>query len=131
MQSHKAVLAVIGLSLLSSAVCAQQPRASTNDPRANPKIPSENLETIIASDGSRLMGMLLLASGAEMHPTVILLHGFPGYEQNMDLAQALRRDGWNVLAVPYRGPWGAGGTFTFTHCLQGVDAILPYVSKRR
>ncbi len=129
MQSHKAVLAVIGLSLLSSAVCAQQPRAITNDPPPNPKIPSQNLETIIDSDGSRLMGMLLLASGAEMHPTVILLHGFPGYEQNMDLAQALRRDGWNVLAVHYRGTWGSEGTFTFTHCMQDVDAMLTYVSK--
>src|SRR6266436_1272635 len=129
MQSHKAVLAVIGLSLLSSAVCAQQPRAITNDPPPNPKIPSQNLEPIIDSDGSRLMGMLLLASGAEMHPTVILLHGFPGYEQNMDLAQALRRDGWNVLAVHYRGTWGSEGTFTFTHCMQDVGAMLTYVSK--
>src|ERR1700730_19397164 len=114
MQSHKAALAVIGLSLLSSAVCAQQRRAITNDPPPNQKIPSQNVETIIDSDGSRLMGMLLLASGAEMHPMVILLHGFPGYEQNMDLAQALRRDGSNVMAVHYSGTPLFNGTFTFT-----------------
>lgn len=64
-----------------------------------------------------------------MHPMVILLHGFPGYEQNMDLAQALRRDGWNVLAVHYRGTWGSEGTFTFTRCMQDVGAMLTYVSK--
>lgn len=84
---------------------------------------------IIDSDGSRLLGLLLLASGAEMHPTVILLHGFPGYEQNMDLAQALRRDGWNVLAMHYRGSWGSEGTFTFTHCMQDVGAMLTYVTQ--
>ncbi len=128
MQNHKAALALIGLSLLCKAVCAQQPNAIANDPPTNPKTPSQNVETIIDSDGSRLMGMFLLASGAELHRTVILLHGFPGYEQNMDLAQALRRDGWNVLAMHYRGAWGSGGTFSFTHCIADVGAMLAYVS---
>jgi len=116
------------MTLVSNAVCAQQPRAIAHDPLPSPKIASQNLETIIDSNGSRLMGMLLLASGAEMHRTVILLHGFPGYEQNMDLAQALRRDGWNVLAVHYRGAWGSQGTFSFTHCMEDAGAMLRYVS---
>src|SRR5271154_1397645 len=120
MQSHKAALAWIGLSLLSNALYAQQPKAVANDPPPNPSIPSQNVETIIYSDGSRLMGIFLLASGVETHRTVILLHGFPGYEQNMDLAQALRRDGWNVLAVHYRGAWGSEGSFSFKHCMQDV-----------
>jgi pimeloyl-ACP methyl ester carboxylesterase len=127
MQNHKAALALIGLSLLSNFVCAQQPKAIAKDSPANPSIPSQNVETIIYSDGSRLMGMFLLASGAETHRTVILLHGFPGYEQNMDLAQALRRDGWNVLAVHYRGAWGSEGSFSFTHCMQDIGVMLTYV----
>src|SRR5579863_2253429 len=128
MQSYKVALAVAGMTLVSNAVCAQQPRAIAHDPLPSPKIASQNLETIIDSNGSRLMGMLLLASGAEMHRTVILLHGFPGYEQNMDLAQALRRDGWNVLAVHYRGAWGSQGTFSFTHCMEDAGAMLTYVT---
>ena len=64
------------------------------------------------------MGLFLLASGTQPHPTVILLHGFPGYEQNIDLAQSLRRDGWNVLAMHYRGAWGSQGTFSL-HPLHG------------
>ncbi len=107
---------------------AQQPAAIANDPAPDVKAPSKNLETIIPSHGSRLMGMFMLAAGAQSHGTVILLHGFPGYEQNMDLAQALRRAGWNVLALHYRGAWGSGGSFTFTHCMEDVGAMLAYVN---
>ena len=46
----------------------------------------------------------------------------------MDLAQALRRDGWNVLAMHYRGAWGSEGTFSFTHCMEDVDTMLAYVT---
>jgi pimeloyl-ACP methyl ester carboxylesterase len=73
------------------------------------------------------MGIFLLAAGTEPHGTVILLHGFPGYEQNMDLAQALRRDGWNVLAMHYRGAWGSDGSFSFTHCIEDVGTMLAYL----
>jgi len=34
---------------------------------------------------------------------VILFHGLPGNEQNLDLAQAIRRANWNVLTLHYRG----------------------------
>jgi pimeloyl-ACP methyl ester carboxylesterase len=74
------------------------------------------------------MGVFLLASGTQPHPTVILLHGFPGYEQNMDLAQSLRRDGWNVLAMHYRGAWGSQGAFSFSHCIEDVSAMLADVT---
>ena len=90
-------------SLLSCSAPAQQPNAITNDPEPNSSAPTQNLETVMDSHGSRIMGVFLLASGTQPHPTVILLHGFPGYEQNIDLAQSLRRDGWNVLAMHYRG----------------------------
>jgi len=49
------------------------------------------------------------AQGAGPHPTVVLLHGFPGNEKNLVLAQALRRAGWNVVFFHYRGSWGSGG----------------------
>jgi uncharacterized protein len=115
--------------LVASASLAQQPRAIANDPAANAAAPTQNVETVIDSHGSHIMGMLLLASGTQPHPTVILLHGFPGYEQNGDLAQSLRRDGWNVLAMHYRGSWGSQGTFTFTHCMEDVDTMFAYVTQ--
>jgi pimeloyl-ACP methyl ester carboxylesterase len=44
--------------------------------------------------------------------TVILLHGFPGNEKNLDLAQDIRRAGWDVLYFNYRGSWGSPGDFS-------------------
>ncbi len=115
--------------LACSGLIAQMPRAIANDPTPDAKAPTQNLETVIPSHGGKMMGLLLLAEGAEPHGTVILLHGFPGYEQNMDLAQALRRDGWNVLAMHYRGAWGSQGSFSFSHCMEDVGAMLAYLTE--
>ena len=122
------LLATLAL-LIASVSLAQQPNAITNDPEPNPSAPTQNIETVIDSHGSRIMGLFLLASGTQPHPTVILLHGFPGYEQNIDLAQSLRRDGWNVLAMHYRGAWGSQGSFSFTHCMEDVSTMLAYVTQ--
>ena len=48
-------------------------------------------------------------AGAGRRPTVVLLHGLPGNEKNLDLAQAIRRAGWNVVTFNYRGSWGSPG----------------------
>jgi len=119
-------LALIALLCATAVLPAQQPRAIATDP-APTKPTTQNIETVISSHGSKLTGSFLLAAGAEPHGTVILLHGFPGYEQNMDLAQAMRRAGWNVLAMHYRGSWGAEGTFSFTHCIEDAGTMLAYV----
>ncbi|HXS11528.1 MAG TPA: alpha/beta fold hydrolase, partial [Acidobacteriaceae bacterium] len=103
--------------------------AITTDPAPNPSSPTQNVETVLNSHGSHIEGLFLLASGTDPHPTVILLHGFPGYEQNIDLAQSLRRDGWNVLAMHYRGSWGSQGTFSFSHCIEDVSTMLAYVTQ--
>ncbi len=72
----------------------------------------------------RLLGAMLLARGCNPHPTVLLLHGFPGYERNFDIAHILRRGGYNVLIFHYRGAWGSGGTFSFTHVIE--DTLFAY-----
>jgi len=123
-----AVLCLLTFVVACVSLHAQQPYAIAHDPTPNAHAPTRNIETIIDSHGSRITGMMLLASGTQPHRTVILLHGFPGYEQNMDLAQALRRDGWNVLAMHYRGTWGSQGTFSFTHCMEDVSAMLAYLN---
>jgi uncharacterized protein len=55
------------------------------------------------------------------------MHGFPGYEQNLDIAQALRRAGWNAMAVHYRGSWGVKGDFSFAHVLEDADAEVAFL----
>lgn len=79
------------------------------------------------SGGARLNGLIYLADGAGPHPTVILLHGYPGNEKNLDLAQAMRRDGFNVMFFHYRGAWGSEGNFSFTHVVEDVAAAADFL----
>lgn len=81
----------------------------------------------IPSHGESLNAMAYVAAGAGPHPAVILLHGFPGNERNLDLAQDMRRAGWDVLYFNYRGSWGTPGDFSFAHGIEDVAAVLAYV----
>jgi len=121
--------ALISATLLFAATAfAQTPSALTTDPApdsANP--PSMVSLAGVPSHGENLLGVFYLAAGAGPHPTLVLMHGFPGYEQNLDLAQAIRRAGWNVLAVHYRGSWGVKGVFSYAHAIEDADAEVAFV----
>ena len=108
------------LALCALALPAQTPLPTNSAPPAM-------THPLIASHGTDLLGVFYLAAGAGPHPTAILFHGFPGYEQNLDLAQDLRSAGWNVLAYHYRGSWGVPGTFTFLHAAEDADAEVQFV----
>jgi pimeloyl-ACP methyl ester carboxylesterase len=62
-----------------------------------------------------------MANGPGPHPTVVLLHGFPGNEKNLDTAQVLRRAGFNVMFFHYRGAWGSEGDY---QVLKGYEDAL-------
>lgn len=81
----------------------------------------------LESYGSDLCGFMMTPQGKGPHPTAILLHGFPGYDDPIDLAHALRRCGMNVLRFHYRGSWGVKGTFSFTHCLEDVKSAIDFL----
>ncbi|MFI4866029.1 MAG: alpha/beta hydrolase family protein [Steroidobacterales bacterium] len=85
------------------------------------------IEAAIPSGGSRLNAFVYLSAGEGPHPIVILLHGYPGNERNLDLGQAVRRAGYDALYFDYRGSWGSGGTFSFEHGLEDADAALAWV----
>jgi len=89
------------------------------------------VEIAIASDGARLNGLVYLAAGRGVHPLVIFLHGYPGNEKNLDLAQAVRRAGFDALYVDYRGVWGSGGTFSFEHALKDTEAVFAWARDNR
>jgi pimeloyl-ACP methyl ester carboxylesterase len=89
--------------------------------------PPSMQQMILPSHDSMLLGVFYLAAGAAPHPTAVILHGFPGFEQNLDLAQTLRAHGWNVLAVHYRGSWGVKGDFSFTHAAEDADTEVRYI----
>jgi pimeloyl-ACP methyl ester carboxylesterase len=81
----------------------------------------------IPSGGVLMNGRAFIASGSGKHPTLLMLHGFPGNEQNFDLAQAVRRAGWNVVTFHYRGAWGSPGQFGFQHAVEDAHAALVWL----
>jgi pimeloyl-ACP methyl ester carboxylesterase len=90
-----------------------------------PQDPPASMEGVhFSSAGANLNGVIYEAAGAGPHPTLLLLHGFPGNELNADIAQAVRRAGWNAVIFHYRGAWGSDGEFSFTHVLEDSAAVF-------
>jgi uncharacterized protein len=79
------------------------------------------------SGGHRLVGTLHLARGGAAKPTVLLLHGCPGLEKNLDLAAALRDGGWNALVFHYRGCWGSEGRYDLRTIPDDVTAAVDHL----
>lgn len=82
---------------------------------------------VIDSHGARLNALVYQAAGDGPHPVALFLHGFPGNEKNLDLAQAARRAGWDAIYFNYRGSWGSGGTFSMANSLEDVAAALAWI----
>jgi uncharacterized protein len=89
--------------------------------------PASTRQMTIPSHGSMLLGVFYLAAGGNLHPTALVLHGFPGFEQNLDIAQTLRANGWDVLAMHYRGSWGVKGDFSFEHAAEDADTEVQFL----
>jgi pimeloyl-ACP methyl ester carboxylesterase len=85
------------------------------------------VDLLIPGPRGNLFSHLLLPGGKEPYATVLLAHGYPGCEENMDLAQALRRVGFAVLTYHYSGSWGCDGTFSFGNCLSDTESVLQYL----
>src|SRR5262249_12528177 len=116
-----------GLWFATLVYSQQVPSAVTTDPPPDPHHPATMAWPDILSHGAKMYAVIYVASGAGPHPTVLMLHGFPGNEKNLDLAYSMRRAGWNVLAPFYRGAWGSGGTFSFTHALEDAQSCIQFL----
>ncbi len=117
------------LAVPALALASPQPAAVTVDPPIDAAHPAAMAAFVIPSADGTLNAVMYTAAGAAPHPTLLLLHGFPGNEQNLDLAQAARRAGWNVLTFHYRGSWGSLGTFSFAHCAEDAANALAYLRR--
>jgi pimeloyl-ACP methyl ester carboxylesterase len=87
-----------------------------------------NEEITITIGNDSIAAYAMLAAGKEKKETVILLHGRPGNERNLDLAQELRRNGRNVIYFNYRGAWGSQGEFLFSNLTKDVKHVLDFFS---
>ena len=119
---------LIALCFLPAAVLAQSvPAAIFTDPPADAAHPAKMTVLHIPSHGLLINGVVYQPAGAGLHPTLVIFHGLPGNEKNLDLAQAVRRAGWNAVTFNYRGSWGSPGVYRFTQNLEDADAVLAYL----
>lgn len=117
--------AALLLGLGAGAAAADGFDPVTEDPPAADPPPTMEAGPIDAG-GVNMNGIVYLPGGAGPHPVTIILHGLPGNERNLDLAQALRRAGWAVVFFHYRGAWGSGGAFSFGHVLEDVGTVVDW-----
>jgi pimeloyl-ACP methyl ester carboxylesterase len=120
-------LSLMLLFLAAPAGAQSLPRSIYVDPPDDPHAPARLEVLHIPSGEVKINGIAYVAAGPGPHPTALLLHGMPGNEKNLDLAQAMRRAGWTVVAINYRGIWGSPGTFHFAQTLEDTDAALAYL----
>jgi uncharacterized protein len=125
---REALIFAVMLGLAAPAMAA--PRAIDpavfTDPVHDAAHPARMAVVHIPSGGVEINAVVYVAAGAGPHPVVVLCHGLPGNEKNLDLAQAIRRAGWTVINFNYRGSWGSPGSYSFANDLADVDAVLAY-----
>jgi pimeloyl-ACP methyl ester carboxylesterase len=124
----KALALCLSLALAAGSHAAP-PAAVIADPPADPAAPAAMAAFVLPSGDAGMNAVFYLASGAQAHPTLLFLHGFPGNEQNLDLAQAARRAGWNVLTLHYRGSWGSPGAFSFANAAEDSRNALAFLRR--
>jgi pimeloyl-ACP methyl ester carboxylesterase len=122
------LLALAFAAVLSASAAAQSvPAAIFTDPAPDTAHPAAMAVLHIPSHGQTINGIVYQPAGAGPHPTLVICHGLPGNEKNLDLAQAVRRAGWNAVTFNYRGSWGSPGVYRFAQNLEDADSVLAYL----
>jgi dipeptidyl aminopeptidase/acylaminoacyl peptidase len=126
---HATRLTISCFVLLMSPVGAWSDERLYQDPAEfDSEFPPQMVEISIPSYGEVLTGTFYSASGKGPHPTIVTLHAFPGYEKNLDLAQALRRIGFNVLYFDYRGIWGGPSNFSVAAGYEDAASAIAFAT---
>jgi len=112
-----------------AALAQSIPQAIFTDLPPDKAHPANMTVVHIPTHGLLINGVVYQASGDGLHPTIVICHGLPGNEKNLDLAQAARRAGWNAVTFNYRGSWGSPGNFRFAQNLEDGAAVLDYLRK--
>lgn len=85
----------------------------------------------------KLKGRIYKVEGKDPKPSAIICHGYPGDTKNMDLAEELAINGYNILIFYYMGAWGSEGTYRFSNLTPSTKSALnwfiekPYVDPNR
>lgn len=119
----------LAFTCAAAPLAAQQTGPVVTDPAPDAAFPAGQDAFVLPVGRGAMNALIYTAGGTGPHPTLLLLHGFPGNEQNLDLAQAARRDGWNVLTMHYRGSWGSPGAFSFGSAAEDAHAALAFLRR--
>lgn len=117
---------LLWLALAAPAVAAT-PAAIFADPPADAAHPARSEPLAIPTGGVLVNGLAYVAAGPGPHPTLVIAHGWPGNEKNIDIAQSVRRAGWNTVVFNYRGAWGSPGAFHFAQVPEDTAAVIAYL----
>jgi pimeloyl-ACP methyl ester carboxylesterase len=129
MSKNLAILFIVFVPLISTISFAQSDSIVLKDVAWDKASPAGSVELFIPSANSLLAGFIYKANGVQKHPTLLLLHGYPGNERNLDIAQVVRAHGWNVIYFDYRGSWGSQGKFNFRNCVEDVVNVVSFCTK--
>lgn len=82
--------------------------------------------------GLKMVGVLNRPGGPERrrHPAVLMLHGFPGAEKNVDIQRRLLDRGVASLALHFCGAWGSEGEYSFSGLVDQAKAGLRFLASR-
>ncbi len=82
---------------------------------------------IVNGKRGKILTKIYNAAGEGTHPVVLMMHGIPGTEQNVDIAQKLRREGFHVVQFHYSGSWGSDGDYALSHNLEDTNSVLDFI----
>lgn len=122
----RTLAAILWLALAVPGVAAT-PVAIYTDPPRDAAHPARSETLSIPTGGVKVNGLAYIAAGPGPHPTLVIAHGWPGNEKNIDIAQAVRRAGWNTIVFNYRGAWGSPGDFHFAQVPEDTSAVIAYL----
>jgi uncharacterized protein len=82
----------------------------------------------IERDGIELKGKFYHSEGAGYMPTIILLPGFPGNENDvLGLGNKLCQSGYNTLTFNYSGTFKSQGTCSWDHAQSDIEAAYNFL----
>ena len=85
---------------------------------------------LVESHGCTLFGRLMLPAFYDEDsccPVVMMLHGHPGGDKNLDIAKVLQNNGFAVAVFSYRGVWGSHGDYSMSHNIEDTIVVAAYL----
>jgi alpha/beta superfamily hydrolase len=86
----------------------------------------------LISNGNKLNAKFYPVESDTPSPTMILLHGFPGSDNNpLGLAEGLNQNGINILVFNYQGTFKSEGVFNYHNCANDLVVALDFLKQER